>query len=321
MAAGFPRRKFSAGLLVAFIDMWLDLEVPKSGIRSLEQFYTVHPRHTKTAAGGEANTLIVTSAKGGSISLRPYYDKVEQYFRMEMKRFDYPSCAPHATQAWSQYTEWLDSLCRFRKKQLLDLRQRVVEFVLANLKSQAFDPSSVTVDPPLFRRFLESFEMAAQPGERSGAVYQGAVFGFLRADNPHLQVEVDKVRVGSKRLQRVGDIDCWDGSRLAISAEVKQYSIREENVADLQDFANRVMERSGLGIIAALSFEDEARTKIEGFGLHALDVDDLINIVELWDPIKQRTAIASVEYYAVHVEKSSSLIERLKAFIIRESAS
>jgi len=45
------------------------------------------------------------------------------------------------------------------------------------------------------------------------------VFGFLRADNPHLQIEIDKVRTGSKRLQRVGDIDGWEGARLAISAE------------------------------------------------------------------------------------------------------
>ena len=36
-------------------------------------------------------------------------------------------------------------------------------------------------------------------------------------------METDKVRMASKRLKRVGDIDCWKGARLAIWAEVKQY--------------------------------------------------------------------------------------------------
>jgi hypothetical protein len=31
--------------------------------------------------------------------LRPFYNEAERYFRAEKKRFDYPSCAPHATQA------------------------------------------------------------------------------------------------------------------------------------------------------------------------------------------------------------------------------
>jgi hypothetical protein len=153
------------------------------------------------------------------------------------------------------------------------------------------------------------------PGEPTGAAFQGIVFGFLRADNPHLQIEIDKVRTGSKRLQRVGDIYGWDGARLALSAEVKQYVLAVDAVPDLRGFANETRRRGALGVVAALGFAEGARDAIAGLGLKALDTDDLLRIVELWDPLKQRTAVNSLVYYARHVEKSSSLATRVEAFL------
>jgi hypothetical protein len=166
----------------------------------------------------------------------------------------------------------------------------------------------------LFRAFLESFDLTAQKGEASGAAFQGAVFGFLRADNPHLQIEINKVRTGSKRLQRVADIDGWEGSRLAISAEVKQFEIKPDDVPDLEAFANETGRRGALGLVVALGFLEDARDLVLATGVKALDRQDLLRIVELWDPLKQRTAVSSLIYYARHVEKSSSLGDRLEAF-------
>jgi hypothetical protein len=211
---------------------------------------------------------------------------------------------------------WLDSLATFSHKQLDALRTRVADFVLATLKSQAFDPSSVKTEPPLFQAVLEDFEMTAQKGEPSGAVFQGIVFGFLRADNPHLQIEIDKVRTGSKRLQRVGDIDGWEGARLAISAEVKQFDLKPANVPDLESFAHETGRRGALGLVVALEFRDGVRDQLEALGVKALDAEDLLRIVELWDPVKQRTATTSLVYYARHVEKNSSLGDRLDAFLL-----
>ena len=224
-------------------------------------------------------------------------------------------CAPHATQAWADYIPWLDALATFSAAELAELRQNVADYVLAALKSQAFDPTSVKVEPPLFRMLLESFDMTSRRGEPTGAAFQGIVFGFLRADNPHLQIEIDKVRTGSKRLQRVGDIDCWEGARLAISAEVKQFEIKSEDVPDLEAFGNETGRRGTLGLVVALGFSDGVDELIEDIGLKPLDTDDLLRIVELWDPLKQRTAVASLVYYARHVEKNSSLAERIEAFL------
>ncbi|HET8638235.1 MAG TPA: hypothetical protein VFL96_15400, partial [Acidobacteriaceae bacterium] len=166
-----------------------------------------------------------------------------------------------------------------------------------------------------FRAVLEHFQITAQKGEPTGASYQGIVFGFIRADNPHLQVEIDKVRTGSKRLQRVGDIDCWEGSRLAISAEVKQFRLKKDNVRDLEAFGNETGKRGAIGLVVAIAFEDGVRGEIEGLGLRALDRNDLLRIVELWDPLKQRTAVQSLVYYVEHVEKNASLSKRVKDFL------
>lgn len=312
---GFPGRRFSAGLLIAFIDLFTRLEVPASGATSLDDLLTRFPRQTQTSAGKRANTLIVALPDGRTVSLRPFYNAAERFFRAEHKRFDYPSCAPHATQAWADYRSWLDSLVTFSADQLASLRQQVADYVLATLKSQAFDPASVATEPPLFRLLLEGFEMTAQKGEPTGAAFQGMVFGFLRADNPHLQIEIDKVRTGSKRLQRIADIDGWEGSRLALSAEVKQFILKVDDVPDLEAFANETGRRGALGLVVALGFEEGTRDAIESLGVRALDTDDLLSIVQLWDPLKQRTAVASLVYYARHVEKNSSLGDRIEAFL------
>lgn len=312
---GFAKRKFSAGLLVAFIDFLMELNVPGQRLRSFDAFLKRYPRQEQTAGGHRANTLIVMKPDGKTLSLRPFYNAIEAYYRAEQKRFDYPSAAPHATQAWGDYKGWLNALVMFTPEQLQQLRGRVNQYVLDTLKSQEFDPSSVAVEPPLFRLLLESFDMTAQKGEPTGASFQGIVFGFLRADNPHLQIEIEKVRTGSKRLQRIGDVDGWEGARLAISAEVKQCEIGDAHLPDLESFANATGRRGALGVVAALGFEEDAREGVQELGLIALDVEDMLRIVELWDPVKQRTAVSSFVYYAKHVEKNSSLAERIDAFL------
>jgi hypothetical protein len=163
---------------------------------------------------------------------------------------------------------------------------------------------------------LDGFDLTRKKGEPTGAAFQGIVFGFLRADNPHLQIEIDKVRTGSKRLQRVADIDGWEGARLAISAEVKQFVLRSGDAPDLEAFANQVGRRGALGAAFALGFEDGVRDAIESLGLKPLDVQDMLRIVELWDPLKQRTAVASFVYYVRHVEKNSSLARRVDEYLL-----
>ena len=71
---GFGGRKFSAGLLVAFINFLTSLGVPGAGLGSAEEFLAKYPRRQTTAAGKRANTLIVTAEGGKTLSLRPFYN-------------------------------------------------------------------------------------------------------------------------------------------------------------------------------------------------------------------------------------------------------
>ncbi|MCP4757597.1 MAG: hypothetical protein GY866_42610 [Proteobacteria bacterium] len=310
----FNSRKFVAGLLIAMIDFIVELKVPTNSVSSFEELLAEYPRQDTTAQGRRANTLIVRR-NDTTMSLRPFYNEAERLFRAEHHRFDYPSCAPHATQAWSDYISWFDTLCGMNDKKLSNLRKKVIDFVLKELPDQGFQPESLRTSPPLFRIILEEFTFTAPPREPSGAALQGAVFGFIRADNPHLQVEIDKVRTGSKRLQRVGDVDAWDGERLAISAEVKNMDVKLKLLQDISGFANEVVKREAIGLLIAQSFHPKVKTAAAGLGLRALDLDDLIRIVGLWDPAKQKIAAESMLYYAAHVEKNSVLINRLRLFI------
>ncbi|OIQ50959.1 hypothetical protein BerOc1_02904 [Pseudodesulfovibrio hydrargyri] len=311
----FKNRKFIAGLLIAFIDLFLHLEIHKIDANSLDELFKTFPQVTELKGGRRANTLIVEKEDGTQVSVRKFYDEIERFFLADKKRFDYPKCAPHATQAWGDYVGWLNSLARFDEKELTDLRKQIVDYVLGVLKSHAFDPASISLEPPVFKILLTQFDFSARKGEPTGAGYQGVVFGFLRADNPHLQIEIEKVRTGSKRLQRIGDIDGWEGKRLAISAEVKHFHVQESDIPDFASFANEVTVRGAIGMIVALGFEKEAEDQIIEMGLFPLDIRGMLTIVNLWDPLKQRTAMSSFEYYANHVEKNASLSERIKNFL------
>lgn len=311
----FKRRKFVGGLLPAIIDFLLELRMPRDDIESFDEFLEVFSQQHLTAAGKRANTLIVERSDGSTLSIRPFYNAIERFYLSEKHRHDFPSCAPHATQAWNDYTEWLDTLVRLEEDELVDLRERAVQHVLDELPDRSFDPATLDITPPTFRLLLEGFDFKAPTGEPSGGAFQGAVFGFMRAENPHLQVEIDKVRTGSRRRERVGDIDAWDGDRLAITAEVKYRTLDVDAVPDLSSFINAVRTRRAIGLVVGLDISDDAKEAFLTEGVKPLTLEELIQIVEMWDPAKQRIAVKSMVYYADHVEKNSVLTDRLNEFL------
>ena len=123
------------------------------------------------------------------------------------------------------------------------------------------------------------------------------------------------MRTGSKRLHRVGDIDGWEGARLAMSVGVKQYVISADHISILEAFANETGRRAALGIVAALGFSDGVRERLEQLGVRSLDLEDMRRSVALWHPLKQRAAISSLIYYVRHVGKSAALAKRIEAFL------
>lgn len=315
------RRKFLPGLLIAFIRTLRTLGATGGTFGTLEAFYAVHPRRTRLRAGGSANTLVVwidaakTETNDESLSIRKAYDAIQNWFRADQKRFDYPSSAPHATQAWVDYEHWLGALLTFTEEQLDQLERETKEFVLEALPCQEVDAALVRREPPRFHLFLRDFDMAAHRGEPTGAAYQAAVFGYLRADAAHLQVDVGKVRTGSKRVGRVGDIDARDGEMLVLAAEVKQYKVEHSEVPSFNELADQVIRQHALGLVVALDFEPEARDAITALGLEAVSRADLIDRVRLWDSRKQQNAIQALRYCVFYKEQNSALFARIMTFL------
>lgn len=307
-------RSFAIGVLVAFIDFLAELKAYGKGYETLEDLLDDFQLQAETASRKRANTLIVRTPSG-SLSIRPFYNKFERFMRAENKRFDYPSCAPHATQCWIDYTDWFAPLLKCSEAQAAAFRKRVIEFALETFPNAPRVTPRTAKEPSLFALLLEEFDFSSRPGEPPGAAFQGAVFGFIRADNPHLQVEIDKVKTGSKRLNRVGDVDAWDGDRLIISAEVKHYMFALNDIDDIAGFIHAIGLHGALGIVAALEFREDARDKLESAGIRARSMEDLLQAVSLWDPLKQRAAINAFLYYVVHREQKAALVERVLTFL------
>ena len=314
--SGFRRRKFSAGLLVAFIDMFLYMGAPARRFENFGSFETVYPP-LETNRRGAANTLTIEFG-GTQLTLRRFYDPIEAFFRATHHRMDYPNCAPHATQAWSEarYRPWLDVLVSSSERDLSILRQRIVDFILEELPDHSTFDAAERARPDLFRLALVSFDMSAQIEERTGAPFQGMVFAFLRADNPHLQVTASRVRSGGARHGAIGDVDAWDGSRLALSAEVKHKALFKEDVdREITDFAGRIRQRAALGLVVALRFDNEAVEAVVELGLSPVSLNDLVNQVSLWEPHKHAFAVRYAEYYFLRSEMSAPLTRRFMGFI------
>ncbi len=316
----FGQRRFAAGLLLAFIAFFRELNVFGRGYRDFSAFLEEYPLSQISARGGRANTLVVEVRQPGEAvpklaSIRPAYNAAETRIRVEHRRYDYPNCAPHATGQWHDYRHWLDALVTLSPSDAEWLADAVEAHVLSVLPSHDVDYGEL---PPLersFSRLLEGFDLAKQGREPPGAAFQGAVYAYIRADAPHLHLEVARAGAGSKRLGRVGDIDGWDGERLVLSVEVKHYSLDGQSAAQVGPFLAEVTRRNALAIVAAQALDAPATRYITDCGGRVLDVPSLLQLVDLWDPIKQRAAVQAFVYYVHHIEKKKPLIDRLAAFL------
>ncbi len=304
-------RKYVGGLLPSFCDFLIELNTPVKGYTSLQDLFADFPQITEGVS-----TLTVTLPDGGQKTIRPAYERYHHLYVTENHRLDYPRSGPYATGKWGDYRRWLDALVQMSKDDLEWIAQASVAFVLDELKDQSFDPSTVRTDPPIFKWLLSDFDFSARAkGEPTGAAFQAMVFGYIRADAPHLQVEARKARAGSARTKGIGDIDAWEGDRLVISAEVKHFVVGEGNLGDFTHFAASIAERAALGLLIAQDFQEGVREQIEALGLHPLSLENLLQIVSLWDPLKQRAALNAFQWVVVHKEQNSGLIDRVQQFL------
>ena len=93
-----------------------------------------------------------------------------------------------------------------------------------------------------------------------------------------------------KKGARIADIGCGDGVYL------------------------RFMAGKGWKV-EGLDFDEQARAQIEGGGVIALSLSEMLKIVKMWDIAKQKIAVAAFSYFLDAVENSAPLYGRYQAFL------
>jgi hypothetical protein len=307
----FPSRNFILGLLFAFIGVVEDL-LAQAGSEGSSTALQDYPPEQLLPNGRRRNALYVNGPEHG-ISLRTYYDKAERLILYDLRRYGYPNCAPHATQAWEQHRSDLDKLFAMTPAQRRGVADVLWDAVIALPASPT--RSADTATPRPFTVLLTSFENRVG-SEPRGAVLQGLAFAYYRADAPNVTLETGKVGAGSARVGRAGDVDGWSGSRLVLSIEVKDYDVNETEVPVLGPFLGNLAEwPDATAIVVAQSFTVGVESALRKLNVLVLDRATMLQNVELWDLRKQQLALREFEYFVARVQRDDRLVRRLEAFV------
>lgn len=121
----FPKAKYVAGLLLAFIDL-VDAAGAPGGWADVQAFLS-----QRRVMG--PNQLAVLDQDGHKVSLRSIYDGWLKKLRYEEGRGGYPSGAPQAVGNWARYDQWLDTVLCISPEDRNALRDRVLAHVRAEL--------------------------------------------------------------------------------------------------------------------------------------------------------------------------------------------
>jgi len=221
--------------------------------------------------------------------------------------------APHATQAWQQEREMLDKLLTSTPGARRLIAEKLWNDILGLFEFTARWSASRTPRP--FSAVIERYprRMAREP---SGAMLQGLAYGYLMADAPNVILGTDRVRAGSRRAGRVGDVDGWRGSTLVLTVEVKDARLDLVDLSMLDGFIRNLSEYpDATAIVLADAFTESMRTHLESLGLLTLDPNMMARTVALWDVPKQMVAVDAVRYFLWTIQRNQDMLVRFETFL------
>ena len=305
-AKGNKRRKYLLGLYPSFVILAEDL-CTQNGVESIDRVYDQFPP-VEMVATGTANTLILGSP---NLSLRIAYNRVEKVIRHDLQRPDFPNCAPHATQAWSQYREVFELICTMTPAERFALMRLLWGRIISIPCIEAQDGMEREIRP--FEHIVLNFPTAKR--EPAGVVLQALAYAYYRADSPSVTFRPYKVGSGSSRVGAAGDVDGWDGNVLSLSVEVKDKAIDETNLNEIDQFIKQ-LERwpNATGIVLANSFSPLAVDYLEKHNILAFDRQRMAVNVSYWDVPKQKLAVKELHYYFGVIQRHSRLTKRFESF-------
>jgi len=283
--------------------------------RALENLERLEVYESGRNKGRKVNSLIfeVEDDDGRrQIGIRGPYDEFVRVVRGELRRFDYPSSAPHATQAWSAHTDELEAIFSMSPEERRAAAEALWDLVLELPEHRRRTEERTMAQP--FVVVLEEFHSERGTGEPTGALLQGLTYGFVRADAPTLDIATARVRSGRRRGGGVGDIDGYDGPDIALAAEVKDFEVA--SISDLTGFMANLSEwPDAVAFVVCKGATQEVVEAAAGSNVTVVTRKQMIDAARLWTIDKQLMAVRSALGYFVHYEQNDALIRRFSTFL------
>lgn len=313
----FSKRKYVLGLALDFTLLAQSLDSESSLLSSFRYEYTMDDIATnfelvKSRGGSKANTFSVIY-NGKQFGIRKFEEGIADFFHAS-DRSEYPSAYVYNTGQWGKYIGLLENCFKLSYSGRYHVTELLIKFGFSKMKRNTyFNRAGHRVR--LFNEIIEKYPRGSD-GENGGLILQAISFGFIVADRPHLHIIADKVRTGSARQKRIGDIDCYQGLDLEFTVEVKDFILNKGNferqVGEFIRNAERVKTNSA---VICASYDLGEIECFERYNTIFLDQDDIDFIVSTWDYKKQELAIAGMLHYLAHIEQNIRAVKRLLSFI------
>jgi hypothetical protein len=309
----FPNAKGYLGLALDFLMIIEELSKKDSRLRDFEKDIDLDNVFDRYKQAETAATLTLEYG-GERAGIRTVHERITDLFREDLKRSNFPSAAPHYTGEWERYDKWLANTVRLSRAGRYEAAQRLFDIGLDGLEAK----THATREPPYPEPFLQVINdyRRKDDDEEAGSAYQAIAYGYVKADWSHLSITASKLRTGSSRQHRYGDVDGFYGPDLMISVEAKDKPITEANVHnELGTIMELAEETTVLAIAMCRSVGDEARLMLNESGVEIITDDDIRGDIRTWDYHKQNRAIQGMVHFLANIEENPSAVKRLLEFV------
>lgn len=312
----FGRMKYILGLAIDFTALAqriAQLDHSFVPLRSGQSFADIEARYTRVESRGSTKANTLTFDIGGkSVGIRKTEELVAAAFH-EMQRTNYPSAYVYNTGQWAKYRDLIDLAFRLSEPGRQAAIVKLFQFGLENMERNSFFVRSGE-RVRLAEEILSDYPRTAA-GENAGLTFQSLVFGFLVAEYPHLLILADKVRTGSARQKRIGDIDLYSGLDLEVSVEVKDLVLTGENLlAHVGTFLDNADVHKTRAIVFCREADSAARGTLNPRQT-LVDEVELFDRISSWDWEKQDRMVRGMLHFLAHIEQDPNAVTRILAFI------
>lgn len=305
-----PRQNFWPALCLAFVSQ-AEATLDLAGQDQNADPFTDFP--IEVGSDGRVRNTLNFQVGGEMATLRPRFNRAAQIIRVDMRR-DHPSAPAHATQAWPDYRVLVELIFQMTPAARARFAEVVWQTGVLDAPERRWAHEAERIVRP-FEKVLADFDTHnANPG---GALFQGLVFGYFRADSPNLTLESHQVNTSSSRVDMPGDVAGFRGGEVELAVEVKDYPITADTVENvLVDFLEDLAEApNATAVVVAETVDEASRERLAKSNVVALSRKDLRERVVTWDLPKQQEALRGAIYYLGRIQKKMQLVDRLVGFL------